>query len=242
MAKNSDRKKKEGVTRQIVPFHVDAGHVVLDLGGVKTLLDTGSQLSFGDVPELELLGVKFKLHPDILGKVTVAEAVAGLRRDTPVSTAFHFDALLGLDILAGLTLELDWDAGLLTVSGTPGPRAMSRHGPSPRLVEVDVDGTRCPGFVDTGAWRSYLVPEVAVRLPNVGVFRDYNPFLGVLTPELRKARIAFEGRETELHVGNAPPMLAAAIRSLGAQALIGTDVLVPMRRTRLVIPASGEDQ
>ena len=220
---------------QGIPFHRDAGHVLLDLGGVTTLLDTGSPLSFGDVPEVALLGKRYSLRPELPGGITVRPTVEGLRRDTPVSASFTFQALLGLDILAGLTLELDWEAGQLTV--TRAHDGAASRGRVLSLADVEVEGRRLAGFVDTGAWRTYLVPEAAAGLPRTGSFRDYNPILGVITPHLVKARLGYEGHERVLEVGEAPPTLATMIRSAGADVLVGTDVLVPMGRTVLVMPS-----
>ena len=178
------QRKRKAVSRARFPFRVDGGHVVVDVEGVKVLLDTGAQVSFGRVPTLTFMGETHGLPQDCLGRCTTAELVDGLRRHTPVSPAFDFEALLGLDILAGRMLSLDWVRGVLTVEGRGTGLGTTRNGPLPGTTVIGVGGREMDAFIDTGAWRTYLVPEVAEGMPRIGTFQDYNPILGVIDPDL----------------------------------------------------------
>ena len=232
------QRKRKAVSRAKFPFQVDGGHVVVDVEGVKVLLDTGAQVSFGKVPTLTFMGETHGLPQDCLGHCTTADLVAGLRRHTPVSPAFDFEALLGLDILAGRTITLDWVRGVLTVEGRGTGLGTTRNGPLPGTTVIGVDGREMAAFIDTGAWRTYLVPEIAEEMQRIGTFRDYNPIFGAIAPDLVEVEVAFQGRRASLSVGVATDDLAMAIRGGRGNVLIGTDILVPMGETVMEIPAA----
>jgi hypothetical protein len=232
------QRKRKAASRAKFPFQVDGGHVVVDVEGVKVLLDTGAQVSFGRVPTLAFMGETHGLPQDCLGRCTTAELVDGLRRHTPVSPAFDFEALLGLDILAGRTITLDWVRGVLTVEGSGTGAGTTRNGPLPGTTVVGIGGAEMAAFIDTGAWRTYLVPEVAERMARTGKFQDYNPLLGVLSPDLVGVDVDFQGHRAALFVGVATDGLAMAIRGGSAKVLIGTDILVPTGEMVMEIPAA----
>ena len=218
------------------PFRVDAGHVVVDVGGVKVLLDTGAQVSFGRVPTLTFMGETHRLSQKCLGHFTMAELIEGLRRNTPVSPTLEFDVLLGLDILAGRTLSLDWVGNVLTVEGPGTGFGTTKDGPLPGTTTVGIGGAQLDAFIDTGAWRTYLVPEGAEGMVRTGTFQDYNPIFGAIEPDLVEVDVDFQGHRAPLAIGVATSELARAIRGVGAKVLIGTDILIPMGKTVMAVP------
>ena len=46
------------LSEQTIPFKLVGGHVLLNLDGVTTFLDTGSRVSFGSVRSLSILGTE----------------------------------------------------------------------------------------------------------------------------------------------------------------------------------------
>jgi hypothetical protein len=227
--------RRGGHVTESFSINLVGGHVLLDVNGVRTLLDTGSQVSFGNVASLTLFGREHPVPRTLLGRVSIDELRDGLRRHTPVPPSFDFDALLGVDLLAGTTIELDWAGGRLRVAGA-GPRRAT-PGPPPLLpsATIEVNGRRVRAALDTGAWRSYLLPAVAEGLQRTGTFEDYNPVFGVIRPELVHARMRLRGTEKELEVGVAPPELAMVLHALRASVLLGNDVLSAAGTVRMAI-------
>ncbi|BDG08601.1 pepsin/retropepsin-like aspartic protease family protein [Anaeromyxobacter paludicola] len=222
------------MTTETIPLEFEGGHVLLNLGGVRTFLDTGSQFSFGDVPSLRLLGRDHPIQPDLLGQATIASLRSGLQSHTPLPRSAVFDALVGLDVLRGTTLEFNWSAKELRVT------ASSQHSngsavPHLPMGTIEVNGKTVTAALDTGAWRSYLVPELAEEVPRTGAFEDYNPILGVLRPELVRTRTVFLGQEQTLDLGVAPPRLAELIRTMGASVLVGNDLMSHVPRLTMEI-------
>lgn len=211
------------------------GHVLLDVHGVRALLDTGSQVSFGRVASLTLLGREHPIPPTLLGRVSIDELRDGLRKHTPVPASFDFDALMGLDLLAGTTLELDWAGGTLRVTGAGTHRARPGSPPLLPYATIEVNGRRVRAALDTGAWRSYLLPAVAEGLQRTGTFQDFNPVFGVIRPELVHARMRLRGTEKALEVGVAPPELAMVLHALRASVLLGNDLLSAAGTVRMAI-------
>lgn len=220
---------------ETIPMTLVGGHVLLDVAGVTALLDTGSQLSFGNVPSLRLLGRERPIAPDLLGRATIASLRDGLRRHTPVPQAFDFDALIGLDVLAGTTLELDWPRGMMRVrADAPGRR---RNGAPPMLPSgpLELNGRTVRAAFDTGAWRSYVLPALVDGVPRCGTFEDYNPIFGQIRPDLVRVRTRFVRKEQELDIGVAPAVLAQVIEAVGADMLVGNDVLATVGKVKLEI-------
>ena len=82
------------------------------------------------------------------------------------------------------------------------------------------------------------MPEVAEGMPRIGTFQDYNPILGVIEPDLVEVEVDFQGHRASLAIGVATDGLAMAIRGGRGKVLIGTDILVPMGKTVMEIPAA----
>jgi hypothetical protein len=220
---------------ETIPMTLVGGHVLLDVAGVTTLLDTGSQLSFGSVPSLRLLGREHPIAPDLLGRATVTSLRDGLRRHTPVPPTFDFDALVGVDVLAGTTLELDWARGKMRLRTDE--RRTRENALPPMLPSgtLELNGRTVRVAFDTGAWRSYALPALVEDLPRCGMFEDYNPIFGSIRPQLVRVRTRLARKEQEIEIGVAPEPLAQVIESLGADMLVGNDVMALARKVQLKI-------
>jgi len=107
------------VKTQTIPFKLVGGHVLLDLDGVPTFLDPGSQVSFGSVRSLNVLGTDYPIRSSLDGRITVADVRDGLKKYAQVPKDFDFQALLGVDILAGTTVRLDWMREKMTITRNP---------------------------------------------------------------------------------------------------------------------------
>ncbi len=212
------------MTTFAMPFlHAD-GHVLLDLDGVRTILDTGSTMSFGSVPGVNFAGAIHPLHPTFRRGKTIDQICALLRQHTPASESFAATALIGLDVLRGKRLELDWERCILKVS-VPEDSGAARPEPKIPRTTVKIGDQEFRAIIDTGAWLSYLLPDVAPGPYQAGPVTDYNPMIEVMNVDRHEVKVSFGGRTRTLTVGIATPRLVPMIRAEGVQVLIGNDIL-----------------
>ena len=213
---------------QTIPFKLVGGHVLLDLDGVTTFLDTGSQVSFGSVRSLNLLGTDYPIRSSLDGHITVADVRDGLKRYAQVPKGFDFQALLGVDLLAGTTVKLDWKRERMTLTRNATTTVALLKAVLPPIPRgtLMVGRKRVRAIIDTGAWTSYLHPDLTVGMRKVGRLRDYNPILGGFPTALVRAQIALRKWSGSLPVGVATPGLVKVLGALDVQAIVGNDILV----------------
>ena len=222
------------------PFTLVAGHVILDVGGRPVLFDTGCPSSFGEPGVLEPLAPGREL-PGSVPPFTLEGASAGIGELAGAGPGFRVDALLGCDLLAGCTVDLDWQSGVLIVAlpgGVPPPS--SPFTCVPRMV-VTLDGRQVDTLVDTGAWLSYVAPDLVSGAPTVGRRRDFNPSLGWFEADLVRCRFAFGHATVETDVGVAPPGVLLALSGSRCGTVVGTDLLARAGTTRFVFHGATSD-
>ena len=222
---------------QAIPFKLVGGHVLLNLDGVTTFLDTGSQVSFGSVRSLNLLGTDHPIRSSLDGRITVADVRDGLKRYAQVPKDFDFQALLGVDILAGTTVTLDYKRERMTFTRNPTATVgllKATLPPIPRGTLM-VGTKKVTAILDTGAWTSYLHPDLTVGLRKIGRLRDYNPILGGFSTGLVRAQIRLRKWGGSLSVGVATPGLVQVLEILDVQAIVGNDILAKAGVVRMDI-------
>jgi hypothetical protein len=210
----------------LVPFDMIAGHLLARIADRRALLDTGSPVTFGRCDRLRLLGDEHPVSPGILG-FTVDAAVAHLRTLPQVPKDFDFDVLLGTDLLWGHRLLLDFTARLMRLDLAPG---FSTHVPGAarkRFIVEDllVWGAPVTSVVDTGAPVSYLATSQSGGFPKAGRARDFFHGEGDFEVTLRRGRAIFRGREVTVDFAEPPASVSMAMRLLGVDAIVGTDLL-----------------
>ena len=218
---------RRNMKTQSIPFNLVGGHVLFDLDGVTTFLDTGSQVSFGSVRSLNLMGVDYPIRSSIDGRITVANVRDGLKKYAQVPKDFDFQAVLGVDILAGSTVKLDWKRERMTVNRNSVSNVVLLTAALPLIPRgtLMVGRKSVSAILDTGAWTSYLHPDLAVGLREVGRFRDYNPMLGGFSTGLVRAPLRFKGWSGKISVGVATPRLAKMLDAMNVLAIVGNDIL-----------------
>lgn len=220
---------------QTLPFKLSGGHVLLDLDGVTTFLDTGSQVSFGWVRSLSILGTDYPIRSSLDGHITVADVRDGLKKYAQVPKDFDFQALLGVDILAGCSVKLDYKREKMTITRNAASTVDLLKATLPPIPrgKFMVGRKKVTAIIDTGAWTSYLHPELTVGLRKVGRLRDYNPILGGFATGLVQAPLRFKRWSGSLSVGVTTPGLVEVLEILGVQAIVGNDILASAGRTLL---------
>jgi hypothetical protein len=198
----------------LAPFDFVAGHVVAAIDGRRVLLDTGSPATFGRGDRIELPGGVHPISSGLLG-FTVETAAEHIRKLPGVAPDFDVDVLLGTDLLWGHELLLDFPSR--TVRITP---ATAREGTARCSTR-----TRFLALLDTGAPISYLATRHTEGVPVSGWARDFFHGGGDYQVPLRVVPALFRGRGVAVGFAEPPVSVWMAMRLLGVQAIVGTDLL-----------------
>ena len=151
---------------------------------------------------------------------------------------FHFDVLLGMDLMSELAWRLDWATSTaeaaLCLAGetdttwvgmppslrTPGscPTCRVNHG-----LEV--------ALLDTGARLSYRVGDPPATARLVGRSLDFNPFLGLFVTPVWEDRLEVGGLLIPIRFGRVPEPAPTLFEAMGAEWILGSDLLRAFRVT-----------
>jgi hypothetical protein len=189
----------------LAPFDLVAGHILTRVRDRRVLLDTGSPATFGRCDRLRLL----------------------IRQLPGVSPQFDFDVLLGTDLLWGHRIVLDFAARLLRMDPAAGLASLPPGAVRNRFIVEDllVWGAPVRAVIDTGAPVSYLATSLSGGFRPAGRARDFFHGEGDFEVPLRRGRAVFRGREVEVSFAEPPASVAMAMRLLGVDAIVGTDLL-----------------
>ncbi len=210
----------------LAPFEFVAGHIVATIDGRRVIVDTGSPVTFGRGDHIRLGNGTHSIASGVLG-FTVETAAEHIRRLPGVAPDFGVDVLLGTDLLWGHRLVLDFPSRTLGIAPvTPMEGAFPCSSRARFLVEdLHVDGSPLLALVDTGAPVSYLSNQHTDGIPVSGWARDFFHGGGDFQVPLRIVPVRFRDREVEVGFAEPPVSVWMAMRLLGVQAIVGTDVL-----------------
>jgi hypothetical protein len=219
----------------MIPFRLEHGHIVASIDGRRWLVDTGSPWTFGEPETVTICGEPREVSgsPLALSIVEIADEIASLAG--PDASPFRLDGLLGCDSLAGLTLEIRWDREELVLGGLP---SSGRPNPVAAIptCEVRVGCRTAPAVIDTGAWCTYVAPDLVEGLPRTGKRQDFLPSAGRFEADTVDVDVSYDGVSGRLTVSVAPPLLAILLDKFGAWVILGNDVMSRAAVTRVVIP------
>lgn len=210
----------------LAPFELVAGHVVAGLDGRRILVDTGSPVTFGRGDHLRLGDGAHPIASGVLG-FTVETASEHIRKLPGVTPDFDVDVLLGTDLLWGHRLHLDFPTRMLRIAPVP-PREGAATCPARSrflVEELTVGRAGVLALVDTGAPVSYLSTQHTDGIPVSGWARDFFHGGGDFQVPLRVLPARFRGREVAVRFAEPPVSVWMAMRLLGVQAIVGTDLL-----------------
>ena len=211
----------------LAPFEFVAGHVVASLDGRRVLVDTGSPVTFGRVEHLRLLDGAHPIATGVLG-FTVETAAEHIRKLPGVAPDFGVDVLLGTDLLWGHQLRLDFPARTLHIAPATARQGTSSCSSRTRFLVEDLvlgGGRSALALVDTGAPVSYLSTQHTDGIPVSGWARDFFHGGGDFQVPLRIVHGRFRERAIAVAFAEPPVSVWMAMRLLGVQAIVGTDLL-----------------
>jgi hypothetical protein len=221
-------------------FELVAGHIIIVKAGKRFLLDTGSPLSFGSAGTVRLFGNTVTLVPNAppLDAVAIGKQVGNLASPR---IDLALDGLIGTPLFRGLALTIDWEARTITTrSGrteTRGWRGDQLGGlPSARL---GINGRAVTAVPDTGARSCFAEPRLLAGAPVVGKTRDFFPGHGSFETTVHSVQVELGGVTETFRIAEAPPIIVAAMNAAGAEALVGTDLMMSRGPSRFVFPQQG---
>ncbi len=211
----------------------DANHPVILVNGCRVCLDTGSPFTFRHPkgPEsFRIFDRDMRLHDIPMSQ--------GCMEDGLESLGFHFDVLLGMDLMADLSWRLDWGAGTAEAApalpeeeGTtwlpmPPSLGMSMSCPSCR-----VGAGREVALFDTGAQLSYRIGTKPITAQPAGESRDFNPHLGIFETPVWEDDLAIADHPFPVRFGQLPQLGAVVLEAMGVSWILGSDLLHAFRMT-----------
>lgn len=197
------------------------GHILVEGGNGRLLVDTGSPLSFHESGRLVLGGQEFSVPTSLMG--TDAEYVSEHVKD-------RVSGLVGMDIIGRLGgVRIDVPAGKLTFGcGTDGmTQVRSNVGLGYVFMDMTVNGRVVKVILDTGAPVSYVSTSLTEGLAPVGSETDFNPMVpgGTFETPIFEFPASFAGRDFPMRAGHLPQLMGAAISLLGAKGIVGMEIL-----------------
>ena len=197
------------------------GHVLIEGGNGRLLVDTGSPLSFHESGRLILGGQEFSVPISLMG--TDAEYVSEHVHD-------RVSGLVGMDVIGRLGgVRIDVPAGKLTFGGgTEGMTRIPSHvGLGYVFMNLTVNGRQVQVILDTGAPVSYVSPSLTEGLTPVDRVKDFNPVVpgGTFETPIFEFPASFAGHDFPMRAGHLPKLMGAAISLLGVKGVVGMEIL-----------------
>jgi len=198
-------------------------HVLFQVDNRRVLLDTGSPHSIGE-GTIEFCGQSYPLT-NFFGAVNIH----GLCEDA----GFHFDALIGGDLLANHVVDIDPQRKSLTIDGpTPenGYKSVDmRLVQNVPVVDIEIDGENLSAAIDTGASICYARSEMITNLPQAGEHKDFYPGFGRFNAIVRQSNLQLGECTVDLNVAELPAFLDGLLLMFNIDAIVGNNMLLRNR-------------
>ncbi len=206
-----------------IPFNWNDGIPVFDVEGRQFIMDTGSPATIGS--DVHLCGRTARASSLLLSMVG--------ERFLPEWA----DGLVGLDFINSFTTTVD--AEQMTVTFTEGDTQpagtavdlLPAFYPGAPFVPVEIGGQRLRAYVDTGSTLTYVGGELLTHGPEVGQWDDYHPIVGDFHTSVHRLAAGIGGEAMELECGEMPGMIGLGLQAMGADLLIGGELLRQRRVT-----------
>lgn len=210
-------------------FELLDGHMLLEVGGRRVLLDTGAPQSFGG----GLLALPWRDGPVELPETHDGLTVGQAREEIAAAAGVAmervaFDAFLGCDLLAGMRLVIDWAVGRLAAGPAAPERPVNDRRFGLPLAVVRIGHRAVPAFLDTGARLSYARAELLEGCPRGPLRRDFartwGGFERVLV-QTRRADVTWGTFTLGAELGEAAGPVLLLLEPTGVGAVIGSDLM-----------------
>lgn len=204
------------------PLERPTGHIVINVDGLKVILDTGSPVSIGAVDGWSFLGNPVNLKPTYLGLTLqyLSEKVGA-----------DLDILLGMDVMKDYNLVIDdRDRKVFLSHDATIPRKANNLPITRYLLGVpalgaDIEGRAVNLVLDTGARFSFLSQNFLEGYQPVGQEHDFYPGYGEFDTSIYSIEMSLGEEGLITTCGVLPPPLEFALRVTGIDGILGMDVL-----------------
>ena len=204
------------------PSDIIDGHIIVTINSVKYLLDTGSPISFGNVPVVSIDGKDFPLQPSAVGMtIETINRLGGLQ----------IDGLMGMNILKHFDARITPNKTFF--SSTTFPLADNAvHLPivdsimTVPVVQIGMAGEKHRLFFDTGAKLGYLHEDLLQGHESTGETNDFYPTIGQFTVPTYRVSIDIAEQQAEtITFGVLPPPLKSLLYSGNIKGILGSELL-----------------
>jgi hypothetical protein len=205
------------MTTHTYPYTMVDGHVILDCGGERLLLDTGAPSTVYPEASMPFAGTHHPAVGDYLG-ISLDEVgrLVGTR----------LDGLIGADALALYDTVIDPVRNEVRVfegdhdlEGTLLALDCSMIVP---ILELSISGEPVKVIFDTGAKLSYLDRRLNETFPPAGSREDFFPGLGTFTTDTFETPITLGPTTVTITTGALTAIPAMALTLVGAQGILGS--------------------
>jgi hypothetical protein len=211
----------------------DGNHAVIPVNGLRVFLDTGSPFTFRHPRGPS----RFSLFEQEVSLPNMPVPAGNMEAGSDL-LGFHFDVLMGVDLMSQLAWRLDWATGTAEAAptlddegGTTWVRMPPSMGMTNACPSCRVNGERDLALFDTGAQLSYRVgsPSPTARL--VGEIRDFNPQLGIFETQVWEDSLEIGGHQIPIRFGRVPSQAQGLFEAMGVQWILGSDLIRSFRVT-----------
>lgn len=223
-----------------IPCSIEHGHLFLHADDGAWLVDTGSPVSIGPSPTVDLGGHSVPL-------VTRAHAMDA--RSLSEFVGAPIAGLLGMDFLGNHDVRFDPAGGFALIDPDHAERDGHRIAIVQRghiiVIEANVGGDDTELLVDTGAPLSYWQSPRRTGFPGEAPYDDFHPILGRFVTTVHRVPVRVGGWEREVPFGHLPDPVGAGVEMMGVSGILGLDVFAygpvdfQLRQGRLILPRNG---
>jgi hypothetical protein len=202
-----------------LPLTVHEGHLIIEVGGRKALVDTGCPVTLGRGEALSIGGRHFELHDSFHG-ITVESVTE------PVG--YPFEILIGMDVLGEFvsTFSVKRAEVILRVAFEPeGDVLELGTWFGVPTMPITVNDLMHRVIFDTGAPTSYLSARLVQEFEFVGTRLDFFPLKGRFENDIHKVPVTIGSERKSFELAAMKGTLASMLEPSGMPGIIGTDLL-----------------
>ena len=204
------------------PSEITDGHTIVTINNVRYLLDTGSPISFGEVPVVSIDGKDFALQPSALGMtIEKINRLSGLQ----------IDGLMGMNILQQFDVRITPHETFFSSTTFPlADNAVSLPIVDSIMtipvVQIGIAGETHRLYFDTGAKLAYLHEDLLEGQESNGEMNDFYPTIGTFTVPTHRVSIDIGGQQPEtMTFGVLPPPLKPLLYFGNIKGILGSELL-----------------
>jgi hypothetical protein len=196
-------------------------HLVIDLHGLKAILATGINTTFGNISVLNLFENKYSVSSEFMG-VKIGDICKFTKID-------NLDLVLGADVLSNYYLSIDYNEKKVVLSPSPfdfnGEELDINIFISIPIITLEIQGKTIESVFDTCSKFSYVNTIFYTGFDSQGKDTDFYPTAGQFNTDKYLFPIKILDNDLQLSFGKLP-MAIQRIRNIqGNKGILGIELL-----------------